>query len=155
MDRTRSNKRSRRGGLRFRQDTAIFLACGGLYGGRGVERRLRACTSFRLSGGSTSTFSAGVAGTWSSFRVSCVHHEMNASYEGLVYEPACSESEPCSEIRVTMAVRCSGTPFGNAGSCVFLEAVGTFVGKLSSRDAGRAYLNPSHPCRTARRRICT
>lgn len=155
MNRARSNKRNRRGGLRFRQDTAIFMACGGPYGSRGVERRLRACTSFRLSGGSTSAFSAGVAGTWSSFWVSCVHHEMNASYEGLIYEPTCSESEPCSELRVTMAVRCSGTPFGNTGSCVFLEAMGTLVGKLGGRDVGKAYLNPSRPCRTAHRRICT
>ena len=48
---------------------------------------------------------------------------MNALRDGLVYEPACSESEPCSKLRETMAAKVSGTPFGNAGSCVFLGAV--------------------------------
>lgn len=141
--------------LRLGQDTAIFMTCRGLDGSRGVERRLWACTSFRLSGGGTSTFSAGVAGTRSSFRVSCVHHEMNALCEGLVYEPVCSESEPCSEVRVTMAARVSGTPFGNAGSCVLLGAVNALVREVDGGNCGEIYLDQVRPFQDVHQRSYT
>ena len=62
---------------------------------------------------------------------------MNALCEGLVYEPACSESEPCSKLRVTMAVRVAGTPFGNAGSCVFLGAANTRLKRWRAHSTGR------------------
>ena len=80
---------------------------------------------------------------------------MNALGEGLVYEPACSESEPCSELRVTTAVRVSGTPFGNAGSCVFLGAVDALVRGVDSGSYGEIYLNPIHPFRDVHHRSCT
>ena len=63
VERTRPTRRDRGGIRRFGQYTTVFVTCGGLDSGRGVERRLWACTSFRLSGGGASTFSAGVAGT--------------------------------------------------------------------------------------------
>ena len=73
----------------------------------------------------------------------------------LVYEPACSESEPCSELRVTIAVRVSGTPFGNAGSCVFLGAVDAQVGGVDSANWGEIYLNLIHPFRDVHHHNCT
>jgi len=80
---------------------------------------------------------------------------MNALCEGLVYEPTCSESEPCSELRVTMEARDSGTPFGNAGSCVFLGATNTVVEEVNSGESGGIYLDLVHPFPDVHRRSCT
>jgi len=80
---------------------------------------------------------------------------MNALCEGLVYEPACSESEPCSELRVTMAARVSGTPFGNTGSWALLGAVDGLVEEVDDMQYGMIYLNPIHPFRDVYHRSCT